>query len=333
MTEVYMRAMILNKVNTPLIKEELPIPQPGGDEVLIQVFACAVCRTDLHIWLGELSPPHLPLILGHQVVGKIVKIGSECKRFKIGDIVGAPWLAKSCQHCSFCLEGNENLCDAPLFRGYQINGGFAEYCLAYEDYIFSIPSNYSAEEVTPLLCGGLIGYRSLRMAGQAKNIGFYGFGSAAHVLTQVAIHQGQHVYAFTRPGDTKGQEFSRSLGALWAGGSDQTPPEKLDAAILFAPVGDLVPIALKAVKKGGKVICAGIHMSEIPAFSYDLLYGERSVQSVTNLTRKDGTDFFELAKKIPLKTHVTVYPLEKTNQALQDLKEGKLMGSAVISLL
>lgn len=327
-----MRAMVLNKANTPLKLEDLPIPIPETNEVLIQVSACAVCRTDLHVWLGELTHPHLPLILGHQVVGKITQLGPDCKRFKLGDIVGAPWLAKSCQRCSYCLAGNENLCDNPQFRGYQINGGFAEYCLADENYIFSIPLNYTAEEASPLLCGGLIGYRSLCMAGNAETIGFYGFGSAAHVLTQVAIHQGQQVYAFTRPGDTKGQEFAKSLGVVWAGGSDQPPPKLLDAVIIFAPVGDLVPAALKVVRKGGTVICAGIHMSEIPAFSYDLLYGERSIRSVTNLTRKDGNDFFELASKFPIKTHITLYPLEKANDALQDLKDGKFEGSAVIKV-
>lgn len=324
--------MVLTQQQNPLKLEEVPTPIPGPNEVLIQVMACAVCRTDLHIYLGELTHPNLPLILGHQVVGKVIDTGPGCKKYQLGDVVGAPWLAKSCGQCFYCMEREENLCDNPLLRGYQINGGFAEYCLADEDYIFAIPSDYSPEEAAPMLCGGLIGYRSLKMAGKAVNIGFYGFGSSAHILLQVARHQGQQIYAFTRPGDTITQDFAKSIGAVWAGGSDQLPPVLLDAAIIFASAGELIPAALKAVRKGGKVICAGIHMSDIPSFSYDLLYGERSVCSVMNLTRQDGADFFALAKELHIRSHVTNYPLEKANEALLDLKEGKFRGSAVIKI-
>jgi len=327
-----MRAMVLEQIRSPLVLKEMDVPKPAIGEVLIRVNACAVCRTDIHVWEGDLPHPHLPLILGHQAIGKIVARGINADRFAEGDIVGAPWLAKSCQHCLFCAEGKENLCDNASYRGYQINGGFADYCLADENYIFPIPSSYSAVEASPLLCGGLIGYRALRMAGKAQNIGFFGFGSSAHILLQVAKHQLQEVYAFTRPGDSKGQEFAKSLGAVWAGGSDEMPPTLLDAAIIFAPVGSLVPQALKVVKKGGVVVCAGIHMSDIPSFSYDLLYGEREIRSVTNLTREDGNEFFKLASEFPIKTHVTTYPLEQANQALQDLKNGRFVGSAVLKI-
>jgi len=325
-----MRAMVLTKAGSPLQLENPAIPEPQSHEVLIKIEACAVCRTDLHIWDGELHSPHLPLILGHQVVGEIVTLGKGANRFAVGDRVGAPWLAKSCEHCVYCQEGKENLCDSAVYRGYQMNGGFAEYCVADENYIFAIPKNYSSTEAAPLLCGGLIGYRAWQMLENAKTIGFYGFGSSAHILTQMATHQGQEVYAFTRPGDSSGQAFARQVGAVWAGGSDELPPVPLDGAIIFAPVGSLVPVALQAVKKAGVVVCAGIHMSAIPSFSYDLLYGERILRSVTNLTRQDGEEFFKLAREFKIKTHVTTYPLEEATQAMQDIKNGKIVGSAVL---
>lgn len=325
-----MRAMVLEQLNRPLQSKELPQPMPLGCELLIKIQACALCRTDLHVWNGELPNIHLPLILGHQAIGEVVAKGPKSHAFDIGDLVGAAWLAKSCQHCGFCEAGQENLCDHGTYRGYQINGGFAEYTTADENYIYRIPAGYSAIEAAPFLCGGLIGYRAWHMLEACQTLGYYGFGSSAHLLIQLAHYTHQKVFAFTRPGDHTGQTFAKSLGAVWAGDSDQQPPEPLDGAILFAPVGSLVPAALKAVRKGGVVVCAGIHMSEIPAFSYDLLYGERVLRSVTNLTRADGHAFFELAAKHRFHSHVTTYPLEQATQALQDLKEGKFQGSAVL---
>lgn len=325
-----MQAMILNQPRTPLELVELSIPEPGISQVLVQVIACGVCRTDLHVWDGELSDPKLPIILGHQVVGKIVKVGSQVHRFKIGDRVGCPWLGSSCQLCSYCLSDQENLCDNAIYRGYQLNGGFAEYCVANENYIFRIPSHYSSEHAAPLLCAGLIGFRSYRMTELAVRLGFYGFGAAAHILIQVALHENKEVYAFTRKGDVKGQEFAKQLGAVWADDSEKHPPNLLDAAIIFAPSGELVPRALQAVKKGGSVVCAGIYMSDIPTFPYKWLYGERVLRSVTNLTREDGRDFFELAQEISIQTNITTYSLANANQALKDLKEGRFSGSAVI---
>lgn len=322
--------MILEKPGTPLKLVNLPIPKPGPGQVLVKVIACGVCRTDLHVWNGELPNPQLPIILGHQVVGNVVELGSQTHRLKVGDRVGLPWLDHSCQACPYCLSGHENLCDNGLYRGYQLNGGFAEYCLAHEDYIFSIPSHYSPQHAAPLLCAGLIGFRSYRMAESAIKLGFFGFGSAAHILTQVALHEGKIIYAFTRKGDLKGQEFARQLGAIWAGDSDQMPPDVLDAAILFAPSGELVPLALQTIKKGGAVICAGIHMSDIPTFPYKWLYGERVIRSVTNLTRQDGRDFFQLAKQFSFETTITTYSLQNANQALKDLQDGCISGSAVI---
>lgn len=325
-----MRAMVLKQPHSALVMEDVPIPEPGSEEVLIEVQACAVCRTDLHILDGELPNIHLPLILGHQVTGKIVKLGAQVHKFKLGERVGCPWLAKSCQNCFYCQSGQENLCDNALYRGYQLNGGFAEFCVANENYLYSIPANYSLEHAAPLLCGGLIGFRSYRMAGEGAKLGFYGFGSAAHILLQVALHQKKQVYAFTRKGDLAGQAFARELGAVWAGDSDQLPPQALDGAIIFAPIGELVPLALQAVRKGGTVVCAGIHMSDIPSFPYRFIYGERVLRSVTNLTRQDGHDFFKLAAEVNIQTTITTYPLENANQSLLDLKQGRIEGSAVI---
>lgn len=327
-----MRAMVLEKGGSPLVLREVAVPIPDSHQVLIRVSACGVCRTDLHIVDGDLPDPKLPLILGHQIVGQVTKIGSKVSKLKEGDRVGIPWLGGCCQTCDYCLEGNENLCDTPLFTGYQQNGGFAEYCVANEDFIIKIPENHDDIHTAPLLCAGLIGFRAFQQAATKKNIGFYGFGSSAHILIQVARKLGQDVYVFTRPGDTQTQKFALSLGAKWAGGSDELPPIALEAAILFAPVGDLFPQALQAVKKGGRVVSAGIHMSDIPSFPYALLWGERSMSSVANLTRQDGIDFFNLIEKIPLKTFVKKYSLEEANQALEDIRKGTLEGSAVLEI-
>lgn len=317
-----MKAAVLEKVGEPLKIRELAPPKPGPDELLIDVHACAVCRTDLHILDGELSSPKLPLIMGHQIVGTIQSTGER---------VGIPWLGKSCGRCPYCTMGQENLCDSPSFTGYTINGGFAEMCTAHKEFVFPLGEGYSDLQAAPLLCAGMIGYRSLKMAGDAKKIGFYGFGAAATILIQVALHRGQEVFAFTRDGDQKTQTRAKELGATWAGSSEEKPPEELDAAIIFAPVGALVLKALKAVRKGGSVICAGIHMSDIPSFPYSILWGERVLRSVANLTRQDGEEFLALAPKIPIQTEVTPYPLEKVNEALLDLREGKISGSAVIT--
>jgi propanol-preferring alcohol dehydrogenase len=325
-----MRAMVLIQPKTSLQLMDLPIPHPEKDQVLIRVEACGVCRTDLHIYESELTHPKLPLVLGHQVVGTIVQQGTHSHRFAIGQRVGIPWLGRSCEECAYCLAGQENLCDRALYTGYQLDGGFAEYCVAYEKYIFPIPAAYSPPHAAPLLCAGLIGYRSLRLAGNGKRLGFYGFGAAAHLLIQVARYQVREVYAFTRPGDTQAQDFAKKLGAVWAGNSNQKPPVELDAAIIFAPSGELVPQALQAVKKGGSVVCAGIYMSDIPSFPYAWLYGERILRSVTNLTREDGQQFFDILQKAKIETVINPYPLEKANEALMDLKKGKLTGSAVL---
>lgn len=322
-----MRAMVLEKPKTPLVLKELPIPKPEQGQVLIKVHGCSICRTDLHILDGELKQPKLPLIMGHQIVGSIESEGS---KFPKGTIVGVPWLGKSCGKCPYCKRGEENLCDFPTFTGYTMNGGFAEYCAAYEQFVFPIPKGYSEIQAAPLLCAGMIGYRALRMCGEAKKIGFYGFGSSAHLLIQVALHQGRKIYAFTREGDVKKQNRAKEMGAIWAGSSKEPPPEELDAAILFAPVGALVPIALRSVRKGGVVISAEIHMSDIPSFPYEILWGERVLRSVANLTRKDGEEFLALAPQIPIKTTYTTYPLEKLNEAMKDVREGNIDGSAVI---
>jgi propanol-preferring alcohol dehydrogenase len=309
---------------------DLPVPTPNAHQLLLKVHACGICRTDLHILDGELTHPKLPLVMGHQIVGTVEAIGDQVTGFSQGQRVGVPWLGQTCQHCRYCNSGQENLCDQAEFTGYTLDGGYAEYAVADAQFCFPLPEDYPDLQVAPLLCAGLIGYRSYRMAGDAEKIGFYGFGAAAHILIQVARHQGRQIYAFTRPGDTSAQEFARKLGAVWAGGSDQAPPELLDAAIIFAPVGALVPAALKAIRKGGNVVCAGIHMSEIPAFPYDILWEERSICSVANLTRQDGEEFLAIAPQVPIQTEVTQFSLQQANEALEALRNGEFNGSAVL---
>lgn len=325
-----MRAMILKAPGQPLQEVELPDPAPEPGQLLIQVHACGVCRTDLHVVDGDLTEPELPVVPGHQIVGTVVDVGQGSSQYRVGDRVGVPWLGWTCGRCDFCKTRRENLCDQARYTGYQINGGFAELCTADERFCFPIPEGYPDLQAAPLLCAGLIGYRALCMTGDARRLGFYGFGAAAHILIQVARYQDREVYAFTRRGDSKGQDFARRLGATWAGASDEMPPEILDAAIIFAPVGELVPAALKAVAKGGSVVCAGIHMSDIPSFPYSILWGERIVRSVANLTRQDGEEFMALAPKVPVKTEVHPYPLAKANEALDDLRHGRFQGAAVI---
>lgn len=325
-----MKAMILTQIRTPLVLKDLPIPQPGVGQLLIRVEACAICRTDLHVIDGELPYPKLPLVPGHQIVGEVAQLGKEVTDWQVGDRVGVAWLQGACGQCGFCRSGRENLCEFAVYTGYQVDGGYAEYCVAHAPFCFHLPKTVDAVQLAPLLCGGLIGFRALRFAGDAQVVGFYGFGSSAHLLTQIALAQGKKVYAFTRESDLKTQAFAQDLGVSWAGGADQTPPELLDAALIFAPAGDLVPKALKALKKGGKVICAGIHMSDIPSFPYALLWEERSIQSVSNLTRQDGIDFFALG--IPVHPQVKIYALEEANQALDDLRHGRFEGSALIVL-
>lgn len=325
-----MRAMILEQVRSPLVLKEIPKPIPQEGEILIEVIACGVCRTDLHIVNGELPLPKLPLIPGHQIVGKVVE--SKSPLHSIGSVVGVPWLGKSCGSCFYCSHDTENLCDAPLFTGYLRNGGFAEYAIATGEFAFSLSPHCNPFETAPLLCAGMVGYRSLLKTQNAIHIGFYGFGSSAHILTQIASRLDKKIYAFTRPGDAAGQEFAKSLGAIWAGDSTALPPNPLDAAIIFAPDGTLVPLALKAVRKGGIVVLGGIYMSPIPSFPYDLIWEERTLTSVANLTRKDGREFLALAQELKPQVKVTVYPLEKANEALNDLQLGKVKGSAVLSL-
>ncbi|NJK55920.1 MAG: zinc-dependent alcohol dehydrogenase family protein [Pleurocapsa sp. SU_5_0] len=325
-----MRGMILNRAGQPLELKELPIPEPQANQVLLKIHVCGVCRTDLHIVDGELTKPKLPLILGHQIVGTIVKNGDRATKYSVGIRVGVPWLGHTCNCCRYCLRGQENLCDRALFTGYDLNGGFAEYAVADESFCFPIPAGFSDLQAAPLLCAGLIGYRSYRLTEDAERIGFYGFGAAAHILIQVAKYQGKQVYAFTRSEDTQGQEFARHLGAVWAGGSDKLPPEELDAAIIFAPIGNLVPAALRAVGKGGIVVCAGIHMSDIPSFPYQILWEERVLRSVANLTRQDGDEFLALAPQIPIKTQVNAFSLSQANNALDALRTGKINGAAVL---
>jgi propanol-preferring alcohol dehydrogenase len=322
--------MVLDEARRPLRLAAREVPTPGAGQVLIRVHACAVCRTDLHVVDGELTEPRLPLIPGHEIVGSVMARGDAVERFAVGDRVGVPWLGWTCGECDFCRSGRENLCARARFTGYQIDGGYAEFALADQRFCFAIPSIYHDIEAAPLLCAGLIGYRSLRMAGDARRLGLYGFGAAAHIIAQVARWQGREVYAFTSPGDTEAQAFARELGAVWASGSDAPPPALLDAAIIFAPVGPLVPAALRAVARGGTVVCAGIHMSPIPSFSYDILWGERVVRSVANLTRADGEEFLALAPKVPVKTRPLPYRLEQANQALNDLRAGRLQGAAVL---
>ena len=325
-----MRAMVFRKVGEPLRLEDIARPEPGPWDVLIRVEACGVCRTDLHIADGDLTEAAAPLIPGHEIVGRIMAMGSRVEGLGTGLRVGVPWLGATCRHCRYCREGQENLCDAPVFTGYTRNGGFAEFCLADGRYVFRLDGDASPVQLAPLLCAGLIGYRSYRMAGECGNIGLYGFGAAAHILTQLAVWQGRKIYALTRPGDTEAQEFARSLGAEWAGGSDERPPQELDAAILFAPVGSLVPAALKAVRKGGRVVCGGIHMSDVPGFPYADLWGERHILSVANLTRQDGEAFLPLAVEAGIATQTRSYALEDANQALADLRQGRLQGAAVL---
>ncbi len=328
-----MRAMLMDAPRRPLRCADVGVPAPGPGQVLIRVHACAVCRTDLHVVDGDLAEPKLPLIPGHEIIGNIAAIGQNVDRFAVGERVGVPWLGWTCGECDFCRSGRENLCALARFTGYQIDGGYAEYALADQRFCFTIPAGYSDIDAAPLLCAGLIGYRSLRMAGEARRLGLYGFGAAAHIIAQVARWQGRNVYAFTSPGDTEAQAFARGLGAVWTGGSDQAPPDMLDAAIIFAPVGPLVPAALRAVERGGTVVCAGIHMSPIPSFPYSILWGERVVRSVANLTRRDGEAFLELAPKVPVKTRPLPYPLEQANQALEDLRAGRLQGAAVLTVV
>lgn len=327
-----MQAIVLTEPGQPLELRDLPVPTPGPDEVLIRVEACAVCRTDLHIVDGELPAPRLPLIPGHQIVGTVEQLGERVTRWTIGQRVGVPWLGWTCGSCRFCREGRENLCDQAQFTGYTRPGGFAEYTVADQRFCFALPANEQATAVAPLLCAGLIGYRALRLAGEGERLGIYGFGAAAHLITQVARWQGRQVFAFTRPGDEEGQRFARELGAVWAGDSTDLPPTPLDAAIIFAPVGELVPQALRAVAKGGVVVCGGIHMSPIPAFPYDLLWGERVVRSVANLTREDGEAFLQIAPQVPVQTTVEVFPLAELNAALYALRQGTIHGAAVIQI-
>ena len=328
-----MRAMLLEAQHQPLKLAEVPVPQPGSGQVLLQVHTCGVCRTDLHVLDGDLSEPKLPLILGHQMVGTVVLLGEGVDRFTLGQRIGVPWLGYTDGTCRYCLRGQENLCDNPEFTGYTLDGGYAEYAVADQRYCFRLPESYDDIEAAPLLCAGLIGYRTYRLAGEhLERLGIYGFGAAGHIIAQVATYQGKKVFAFTRPGDVATQAFARRLGVYWVGGSDEMPPEELDAALVLAPVGTLMVTALKAVTKGGVVVSGGIHMTDIPSFPYQLLWEERSIRSVANLTRQDGEEFLGIAPKVPVKTAVTPYPLEKANQALDDLRSGKLDGAAVLTI-
>jgi propanol-preferring alcohol dehydrogenase len=325
-----MRAMVLESPGSRLAAKELPRPVPDKDQLLVRIGACAVCRTDLHVLDGELTQPKLPLILGHEIVGRVEELGSAVRGFKKAQRIGIPWLGWTCGECKFCLTNRENLCEKARFTGYTIDGGYAEYTTADARFCFPIPDSYDDVAAAPLLCAGLIGYRSLRLAGEARRLGLYGFGAAAHIIAQVARYQEREVYAFTSPKDTAAQDFARRLGARWAGGSDETPPEILDAAIIFAPVGKLVPAALRALERGGTVVCGGIHMSDIPSFPYHDLWQERMIRSVANLTRRDGEEFLALAPKVPVKTETQVFPLEQANEALDALRHGRLTGAAVL---
>jgi alcohol dehydrogenase, propanol-preferring len=327
-----MRAMVLEAPREPLLEQRVPTPRLGYGQLLIRVRACGVCRTDLHVCDGELTEPKLPLILGHQIVGTVAGIADGVDGFTEGQRVGIPWLGRACGDCRYCLGGRENLCDRAEFTGYQMNGGYAEYAVAEPRFALPLPGSFSDLQAAPLLCAGLIGYRALSMTGHAERVGLYGFGSAAHIVAQVAVFQGRQVFAFTRPGDSRNQEFARKIGAVWAGGSDAAPPEELDAAIIFAPAGTLVPRALRAVGKGGTVVCAGIHMSDIPSFPYEALWGERSLRSVANLTRRDGLEFLELAPRIPVHTELQSYPLADANRALADLRNGAVSGALVLTI-
>lgn len=322
--------MRLHSIGSPLVADELPVPAPEYGQLLVKIAACAVCRTDLHIVDGELTEPKLPLVPGHEIVGHVKEIGDGAADFRIGDRVGIPWLGWTCGECEYCSSGRENLCERARFTGYTIDGGYAEFTLADARFAFPIPDPFDDVSAAPLLCAGLIGYRSLRKAGDAKRLGIYGFGAAAHIIAQVARHEGREVFAFTRQGDNEAQEFARGLGAVWAGGSNEASPEELDAAIIFATVGSLVPAALRAVKRGGTVVCGGIHMSDIPSFPYRDLWHERKICSVANLTRRDGKEFLDLAARIPIRTETQTFRLEKANDALEALRSGKLRGAAVL---
>lgn len=323
--------MVLEAPGKPLQAREVPVPRPGPGQVLLRVRACGVCRTDLHILDGELNEPKLPLIPGHQIVGQVVELGAGADRFGLGERVGVPWLGNTDGTCRYCRRGQENLCDHARFTGYTLDGGFAGYTVADQRFCFPLPEGFSDVEAAPLLCAGLIGYRTYRLAGeQVEKLGIYGFGAAAHIIAQVAVHQGKQVYAFTSPGDRAAQAFALRLGAAWAGDSTQPPPEELDAALIFAPVGALIPAALKAVSKGGTVVCGGIHMSDIPEFPYRLLWEERVLRSVANLTRQDGEEFLRLAPQVAVRTEVEAFPLEQANHALERLRRGQLQGAAVL---
>lgn len=325
--------MVLERQREPLRAAELPDPQPGRGQALISVSACGVCRTDLHIVDGELGEPKLPLVPGHQIVGTVLGAGEGAERFTLGERVGVPWLGWTCGECRYCVSGRENLCDRARFTGYDLDGGYAELAVADERFCFPLPADYPDEQAAPLLCAGLIGYRALRLVGDAERIGFYGFGASAHILCQVAVHQGRRVFVFTREGDAEGQEFARSLGAAWAGFSGERPPEELDGAIVFAPVGALMPAALRASAKGARVISAGIHMSDIPTFPYEILWGERLLGSVANLTREDGEELLRLAPQVPVRTEVELHPLTAANEALDSIRSGRLRGAAVLTVI
>jgi propanol-preferring alcohol dehydrogenase len=325
-----MRAMVLREPRTLLVLAELPDPEPGPGQIRLKVLACGVCRTDLHVVDGELASPRLPLVPGHEIVGVVDALGEGVARHRLGARVGAGWLGRACHHCPYCLSGRENLCDEPLFTGYTRDGGYATSAVVDADYAYELPDLGDDAAIAPLMCAGLIGWRSLVMAGEGRALGLYGFGAAGHIVIQVARWQGRRVFAFSRPGDVVAQDFARSLGAAWVGGSDSPPPEPLDAAIIYAPAGELVPQALRAVKKGGRVVCAGIHMSDIPSFPYEILWHERQLVSVANLTREDAREFLRIAPEAGVSTRVTTYPLEAANEALGDLRAGRLQGAAVL---
>lgn len=332
-----MIAMVLEKLGDPLRRMRLPMPVPGPKQLLIKVHACGICRTDLHILDGELASPKLPLIPGHEIIGTVIDRGEQARDFEINDRIGVPWLGYTDGACSFCKSGRENLCDDAEFTGYTLDGGYAEYTVADQRFCFPVSPSYSAVQAAPLMCAGLIGYRSYRLATQepgleVKRLGIYGFGAAAHIVCQIAVHQNREVYAFTRPGDDKAQQFALRLGATWAGDSNRQPHQSLDAAIIFAPVGSLIPAALRVTGKGGIVVCGGIHMSDIPSFPYSILWEERTIRSVANLTRRDGLEFLEIAPKVPVKTDVQTYPLEQANRAIEDLRHGRITGAAVLDM-
>ena len=325
-----MRAMRLHSAGELLVPDAMPVPEIRNGQLRVKVSACAVCRTDLHIVDGELAEPKLPLVPGHEIVGRVEEIGEDVESFQVGDRVGIPWLGWTCGECEYCVSGRENLCERAQFTGYTIDGGYAEFIVVDARFAFHLPDRFNEVSAAPLLCAGLIGYRSLRKTGDAKRVGIYGFGAAAHIVAQVALFEGREIFAFTRKGDQAAQEFAHSLGAIWAGGSDEAPPAELDAAIIFTPIGALVPTALHNVKRGGTVVCGGIHMSDIPSFPYRDLWHERTITSVANLTRRDGEEFLELAARIPVRTETHTFALEQANEALTALREGKLRGAAVL---